>query len=142
MVSGKLRQLPAHVRNAPPMQTALRILASVQNNDPTSFFRELRKADYLTACLMHKHIDQVRERGLQARERHPRARLSLPSLPHPPDFLSSPVFRPALLHRAPRVLQAINRALRETELPLADLQRMLMLEHVIEAGSAELPTHE
>ena len=86
MVSGKLRQLPAHVRNAPPMQTALRILASVQNNDPTSFFRELRKADYLTACLMHKHIDQVRERGLQARERHPRARLSSPSLPHPPDF--------------------------------------------------------
>eukprot|EP00964_Phaeocystis_antarctica_P145772 scaffold111890_cov51-Phaeocystis_antarctica.AAC.1 len=89
VVSGKLRQLPAAVRTAPQIQAALRVLASVQNNDPTSFFRELRRADYLTACLMHPHLDRVRERALQA----------------------------------------INRALREgTELPLADLQRMLMLE--------------
>ena len=52
VVSGKLRQLPAAVRTAPQIQAALRVLASVQNNDPTSFFRELRRADYLTACLM------------------------------------------------------------------------------------------
>ena len=64
VVSGKLRQLPAAVRTAPQIQAALRVLASVQNNDPTSFFRELRRADYLTACLMHLHLDKVRERAL------------------------------------------------------------------------------
>ena len=69
VVSGKLRQLPAVVRTAPQIQAALRVLASVQNNDPTSFFRELRRADYLTACLMHPHLDRVRERALQATRR-------------------------------------------------------------------------
>ena len=65
-VSGKLRGLPTAIVNAPQMQRALRVLASVQNNDPVAFFRELRSADYFAACLMHRHLETVQDRALQA----------------------------------------------------------------------------
>ena len=38
----------------------------VSAGDFVTFFHELKQADYLTACLMHKHFDSVRHRALNA----------------------------------------------------------------------------
>jgi hypothetical protein len=51
---------------APRMKRVTRILGTIQLGDFNGFFRELKQADYLTACLMHKHFDAVRERALNA----------------------------------------------------------------------------
>ncbi|KAL1500288.1 hypothetical protein AB1Y20_012955 [Prymnesium parvum] len=100
VLSGALSKLPEGVLAAVPMQRALRVLAAVKNADFVGFFRELRAADYLTACVMHRHFDYVRERALQM----------------------------------------INRAFKgPAELPLATLQRMLLLED--EAEAYRLVTH-
>ena len=39
---------------------------AVSTDDFVSFFQELKQADYLTACLMHKHFDSVRHKALNA----------------------------------------------------------------------------
>ena len=52
---GRLARLPASVLAAPQILRALRVVAAIQNGDFAAFFRELKGADYLTACLMHKH---------------------------------------------------------------------------------------
>ena len=82
VLSGALSKLPAYVMQAPPMQRALRVLAALKNSDFVGFFRELRASDYLTACLMHKHFDSVRERALQMINRAFKgpAELPLPTL--------------------------------------------------------------
>jgi hypothetical protein len=51
---------------APILQRALRAVAAIESSDVASFFRELRAADYLSACLMHKHFDRMRFHGLRA----------------------------------------------------------------------------
>ena len=51
---------------APILQRALRVVAAIESSDVASFFRELRAADYLSACLMHKHFDRMRFHGLRA----------------------------------------------------------------------------
>lgn len=82
VLSGALSRLPTRVLAAPPMQRALRILASLKNADFVGFFRELRAADYLTSCLMHKHFDTVREGALQMINRAFRAELPIATLQH------------------------------------------------------------
>ena len=62
----RLSFLPASMLAAPRMKRVARILGTIQLGDFNGFFRELKQADYLTACLMHKHFDAVRERALNA----------------------------------------------------------------------------
>ena len=80
VLSGRLAQLPRAVVNAPRMQRALRILASIQSGDFVGFFRELK---------------QARER--EGPHPDPAPNLYLTSQPHPicPDLLHFP--RPRLL---------------------------------------------
>ncbi|KOO30803.1 80 kda mcm3-associated protein [Chrysochromulina tobinii] len=62
----RLSFLPARMLAAPRMKRVARILGTIKSGDFNGFFRELKQADYLTACLMHKHFDAVRERALNA----------------------------------------------------------------------------
>ena len=66
VLSGRLAQLPSAVVSAPRMQRALKVLGAIGSDDFVGFFRELKQADYLTGCLMHKHFDAVREKALNA----------------------------------------------------------------------------
>ncbi|EOD28081.1 hypothetical protein EMIHUDRAFT_457041 [Emiliania huxleyi CCMP1516] len=63
---GRLAELPPEVLCAPLMQRALRVHAAVHGGDFGGFFRELKRAPYLMACLMHKHLEHVRGGAIAA----------------------------------------------------------------------------
>lgn len=79
---GRLASLPAEVLSDPCMQIALRVVAAIQGGDFGAFFRELKRASYLTACLMHKHFETVRQRAVVAINRafapRPDSKVELP----------------------------------------------------------------
>lgn len=83
VLTGKLAQMPTRILAAPAMQRALRVIGAIGCSDFVSFFRELKAADYLTACLMHRHFDVVRETALAAINRafRPPVRGSASQLP-------------------------------------------------------------
>ena len=59
-VSKYLQQLDDDVLNSPEVQFAIKIWCSLKNNNYAAFFRLLREANFLQACLMHRYVGEVR----------------------------------------------------------------------------------
>ena len=58
-------QYRMEVRNSPEVTFALKVFSSLNSNNYVRFFKLLRSASYLNACIMHRYFTQVRSRALQ-----------------------------------------------------------------------------
>lgn len=59
-VSKYLQQLPEEVLNSEPIKFTLLIWSSLKTENYASFFKLLKKASILQACLMHRYVGEVR----------------------------------------------------------------------------------
>eukprot|EP01113_Clastostelium_recurvatum_P044514 TRINITY_DN7527_c0_g1_i8.p1 TRINITY_DN7527_c0_g1~~TRINITY_DN7527_c0_g1_i8.p1 ORF type:complete len:2087 (+),score=538.50 TRINITY_DN7527_c0_g1_i8:73-6333(+) len=62
---GVVMSTPAHVRAAPEMKFAMEVMQAMHNGNFVRFFKLLRDASFLEACLMHRRFYTVRRRALE-----------------------------------------------------------------------------
>ncbi|XP_020830602.2 germinal-center associated nuclear protein-like [Phascolarctos cinereus] len=62
----QVRQLQPQVRNAPEVKFALQAFTALDSNNYVRFFKLVREASYLNACLLHGYFSQARGNALRA----------------------------------------------------------------------------
>lgn len=74
----KAMQYRIEVRNSSEVKFALEVFSSLNSNNYVRFFKLLKSASYLNACIMHRYFTQVRSRALRTMTRAYRSQESYP----------------------------------------------------------------
>ncbi|XP_072434805.1 germinal-center associated nuclear protein isoform X2 [Chiloscyllium punctatum] len=61
----EVQQLRPVVRNSPEVKLAVQAFAALNNNNFVRFFKLVRSASYLNACILHRYFKQVRREALK-----------------------------------------------------------------------------
>ncbi|XP_025107552.1 germinal-center associated nuclear protein-like [Pomacea canaliculata] len=78
----QIQQLRPSVRNSPEIEFAVKAYSALNSNNYVRFFRLVKSASFLNACILHRYFNQVRARALQiiltAHSIGPRQRVPFP----------------------------------------------------------------
>lgn len=61
----QIQQLRPSVRNSPEIEFAVKAYSALNSNNYVRFFRLVKSASFLNACILHRYFNQVRARALQ-----------------------------------------------------------------------------
>uniref|UniRef100_A0A8C6NZW1 Germinal-center associated nuclear protein n=2 Tax=Nothobranchius furzeri TaxID=105023 RepID=A0A8C6NZW1_NOTFU len=62
----EVQQFRGEVRNSPEVTFAVQAFAAVNSNNFVRFFKLVKRASYLSSCLLHRYFSQVRAKALKA----------------------------------------------------------------------------
>ena len=71
-------QYRLEVRNSPEVKFALEVFSSLNSNNFVRFFKLLKSASYLNACILHRYFTQMRRSALRVM-----AKAYFPKEPYP-----------------------------------------------------------
>ena len=60
-----MQQLPYDVRESPEVRFGVGVYLALNGNNYIRFFRLVRSATFLQACILHRYFTQIRTRALQ-----------------------------------------------------------------------------
>ncbi|XP_039612418.1 germinal-center associated nuclear protein [Polypterus senegalus] len=62
----EVQQFRAEIRNSPEVKYAVQVFAALNSNNFVRFFKLVRRASYLSSCILHRYFKQVRQSALKA----------------------------------------------------------------------------
>ena len=60
----EVQTLRPDIMTCPEIQFALQVYSAINSNNYIKFFKLIRKATYLNACILHRYFPQVRSKAL------------------------------------------------------------------------------
>ncbi len=61
----EVQELPVDIRQSPEVKFAINVHAALNFNNYIRFFKLVKQASFLPACIMHRYYNQVRNHGLR-----------------------------------------------------------------------------